>query len=167
MSAENTSRILFPGALRFPFLERVPGAMLFLLLCLLLLSGNAEAQGRQKRNDQQKTLQVDKLFAQIEQGIAKGDISLFAEFFSNRTYLSLSSGQNGYYSANQAYYIIQEYFKIHQPVLFRYTAKNIERLPYATGVFQYEAAGRKKTAQVFISLKRQGDNYQISQFTIR
>jgi len=52
-------------------------------------------------------------------------------------------------------------------VQFRFTAKNLQKLPYATGVFQYETGGRKRTAQVFISLMMQAKTWQISQFTIR
>ena len=166
MNAVYKSCVKLSQAIRQP-LNRIAGVLLLAILLVVMPGGNAYGQNRPKRADVQKTLMIDKLFTQIESGISKGDISLLADFFSNQTYLSLSSGQNGYYSANQAYYIIQEYFKIHQPVLFRYTAKNIQRLPYATGVFQYESAGRKRSAQVFISLKRQGNNWQISQFTIR
>jgi hypothetical protein len=140
---------------------------LTVFVAVLLFSTAGYAQTRQRHADQRNTQIIEKLFTQISEGISRGEINLFAEYFSNQTYLSLSSGQNGYYSANQAFYIIQEYFKLHQPVQFRFTAKNLQKLPYATGVFQYETGGRKRTAQVFISLMMQAKTWQISQFTIR
>lgn len=149
-----------------PEITLLPKALIALLfICLCFQAGSA--QSRQRRAEQKNAQVIEKLFEQISEGINRGDISLFSEYFSNQTYLSLSSGENGYYSANQAFYIIQEYFKVHQPVQFRFTAKNLQRLPYATGVFQYETGGRKRTAQVFISLIMQSKTWQISQFTIR
>lgn len=140
---------------------------IMLILAGVCLSQLAFSQGRQKRAEQKNSQVVEKIFTQISDGISKGEIGLFSEYFSNQTYLSLSSGQSGYYSASQAFYILQDYFRIHQAVQFRFTAKNLQKLPYATGVFQYESGGRKRNAQVFISLMQQAKVWQISQLTIR
>jgi hypothetical protein len=79
----------------------------------------------------------------------------------------LASGYSGYCSKNQAYYVLQGYFSVHQPVGFRISAVGSGRAPYATGVYSFEARNKRGTAQVFISLKWTNAGWLISQLTIR
>jgi len=48
---------------------------------------------------------------EIGHGLSSGNISSIYNFFSTQIYLNLSNGVSGYYSSNQAYYVIQEFFK--------------------------------------------------------
>ncbi|MBI2418137.1 MAG: DUF4783 domain-containing protein [Ignavibacteriales bacterium] len=110
---------------------------------------------------------AEQVFASIEQGMSSGDISGFADYFSNQAYLSLSGGYNGYCSASQAFYILQNYLKLHQPVQFKFTTINTTQSPYSTGVYTYEMKNKRGTSQVFISLRFSNNKWFISQFTIR
>ncbi len=154
----------------FNIIPRKFVSMIFLVSSLIIAQFTTTtlfAQQKNKCPQHGDTKAVEKLFEQVEEGLNKGEISGFSQYFSNQTYFSLSSGQSGYYSANQAFYILHEFFKINQAISFRYTAKNLKKVAYATGVYHYEISGRRKTAQVFISLKWQSNVWQIAQFTIR
>jgi hypothetical protein len=120
--------------------------------------------GNDQNDDPQK--EVTKVFQNIESGIASGDVNQLADYFSDQTYMSLSGGHNGYCSSNQAYYIIKDYFTLHRVISFKFTSISA-RTYYATGVFSYESRNRRSAAQVFISLKKVEDRWQISQLTIR
>jgi peptidoglycan biosynthesis protein MviN/MurJ (putative lipid II flippase) len=108
-----------------------------------------------------------KVFAEIETGISNGNVSAIAAYFSSQNYLSLSTGISGYYSANQSYYVLEDYFNFHRPVSFKFTSIRGTRNAYATGTLVYELHNRKKTALVFISLESTDNTWKISQITIK
>lgn len=106
------------------------------------------------------------VFKEIEEGISEGDVDKFSSYLSAQTYLSLSNGASGYYSANQAFYVLQDFFKINKISSFRFSSMYEEGdTPFATGTYTHEYRGRKNTAQVFISLKFQSNGWKITQIT--
>ena len=103
---------------------------------------------------------------EIEGGIAKGNVAAIFKHLSPQTYFSLTNGIRGYYSSNQAYYILEDFFKIYHVVSFRFQSiKSEEGNPYATGNYYYEFKGKRESAQVYISLKNLGKNWKIIQIT--
>src|ERR1035437_542723 len=60
------------------------------------------------------------ILTEIENDIAKGNVAALSKNLSPLTYFSLSNGIRGYYSSNQAYYILEDYFKIYQVVSFKF-----------------------------------------------
>jgi hypothetical protein len=115
---------------------------------------------------QDKTSTVENIFRDIEAGISQGRVASIAKYFSPQTYFSFTNGVSGYYSANQAYYVLQDFFNIYQALSFK--LNNIhsdETNPYATGVYNYELKGKRGTAQVYISLKNTGGSWRIIQIT--
>ncbi len=107
------------------------------------------------------------VFKKIEKGISSNDVSAISRFLSSQTYLSLSNGISGYYSSNQAYYVLEDFFKLYRVTSFR--LNNIhtdDDYPYATGVYNYELKGRRGSAQVYVSLKYAGGKWKITQITI-
>jgi len=107
------------------------------------------------------------IFNEIELGISSGNVSAISRFFSSQTYFSLSNGINGYYSSNQAYYVLEDFFKIYKVMLFRFqNVQADDNNPYATGLYNFEFRGKRSTAQVYISLKKAGNNWKITQITI-
>jgi len=107
------------------------------------------------------------IFDQVEAGISEGDVSLISKYFGSQTYLSLSNGKSGYYSSNQAFYVLEDFFKIYRVASFRFNNLNTdENTPYATGVYNFEFKGKKSASQVYISLKKVGSGWKITQITI-
>lgn len=108
-----------------------------------------------------------KVFHEIGKGLKNGEISSFAPYFRNETYISLLNGNSNYYSVNQAYYVLQDFFAVYRAINFRYS--NIvtnTNSPFAYGTYVYFFRGARNTAQVFISLKREKRKWIIAQFTI-
>jgi hypothetical protein len=107
------------------------------------------------------------IFLKVEEGLAFGEIEKFSSSLSSQTYLSLSNGVTGYYSPNQAFYVLQDYINIYKPVSFRFiTMYDKTDNPYASGYYKFESKGIRGTAQVYIALKLIGNNWKISQITI-
>jgi len=107
------------------------------------------------------------IFNRIESAISEGNISVLSGYLASQTYLSLSNGIRGYYSSNQAYYVLEDFFKIYNVTSFRLDNLNFtENSPYATGIYNYEYKGKRNGAQVYISLNRIGSNWKITQITI-
>jgi hypothetical protein len=107
------------------------------------------------------------IFSEIEESIKNSDVLKLARFINAQTYFSLMGYVNGYYTTNQAYYILEDFFKIYRVQLFRFNQANTDDSnPYATGILFYETKGRRNKAQVFVNLKRVGENWIIGQLSI-
>ncbi|MCK9426923.1 MAG: DUF4783 domain-containing protein [Ignavibacteriaceae bacterium] len=118
----------------------------------------------QEIRNQKKELQI---FSDIEKTFSSGNISLISGYFPSQIYLSLSSGINGFYSSNQAFYILQDFFQFYQPIAFKFTQRSESENGFATGTFSFEYKNKKGTAQVFISVEYSGAKWKISLITIK
>lgn len=108
-----------------------------------------------------------KVFEKFEAGLSIGDVSKFSSFFGDKTYISLANGTAGYYSSNQAYYVLQDFLLFYKPTTFRIThLVSNSNNPFASGEMKYFANGMRGTAQVYVSLKNDNGTWQISQITI-
>jgi hypothetical protein len=141
-----------------------------LFLLIFFLGGITSAQENNflnKFNSNKKVVKIQVIFNQIEDAISKGNVSALSNYLSSQTYLSLSNGIRGYYSSNQTFYILEDFFKIYSVTSFRFDNLNsAENTPYATGVYNYEYRGKRNSAQVYISLNKIGRNWKITQITI-
>lgn len=108
------------------------------------------------------------IFNEIEKGIGESNVSKIARYFSPKPYLSFSNGVTGYYSSNQAYYVLEDFFNIYKVISFKFDHKKINgsESSYATGIYQYESKGKRDTAQVYITLNKIGDTWFITQISI-
>ena len=142
--------------------------LIILILSFLTQSASwQEAKFFNKLDSKQRQSITQNIFDEIESGISTGKASSISRFLSGQTYLSFSNGVNGYYSSNQAYYILEDYFKIHRVISFKLQSiKTDENVPYATGIFYFDHRGKRGTARVYISLNKSGNNWKISQLTV-
>lgn len=132
----------------------VPGSAYF-------KSGTADAAMKQ---DQQAAASI---FNKIEKGISTGKVSTISNLFNSQMYLSLSNGVNGYYSSNQAYYVLQGYFKNYRVISFIIEDTHDEdENVVGTGEYTYSFKGKEGKAQVYVSLKKTGKKWKITQLTI-
>lgn len=121
-----------------------------------------------EKTEIKKQISADSVvFDEIEKAINNGDVNLLSRYLGSQTYFSLSNGINGYYSSNQAFYVLEEFFK-----LFRVTKFSLNNVksgvsnPYATGTYFYDQRGKRGSSQVYISLTKTGTHWNISQLTI-
>jgi len=107
------------------------------------------------------------IFQEIENGIVESDVSKIARYFSQKPYLSFSNGVTGYYSSNQAYYVLEDFFNIYKVISFKFDhKKNDDSVSYATGTYYYESKGKRDSAQVYVTISKIGDNWFITQISI-
>ncbi len=107
------------------------------------------------------------IFRSVQHGITEGNVKAFSQHFGPQVFVSLPSGENGYYSANQAYSILQNYLGSRRLQSFRFsTYGESETAPYATGPGRFEARGNIETVQVYASLSALNGRWMLSQVSI-
>jgi hypothetical protein len=144
--------------------------IIYNLFLLSIFMGSVSAQERNFLNkfDSSKNVAAKQnVFNNIETAISQGNISALSGYLASQTYLSLSNGIRGYYSSNQAYYILEDFFRIYNVTSFRFDNLNsLDNTPYAIGVYNYEYKGTRNSAQVYISMNKIGKSWKITQITI-
>jgi hypothetical protein len=114
-----------------------------------------------------KSKEAQKLLIKIEEGLNSGSVDKFSNYFDERCYISLSSNISGYYSANQAYYIIKDYFSVYKPISFNFNFSSTDTdNPFAAGNLKYNNKGIRGNAIVFVTLHYVSNKWLISQITI-
>ena len=101
--------------------------ILFLFILLGSLSVLCYAQETEQYKDidnQGNSITARTAFEKIEGSISAGNVEGLSGYFSSQMYLSLSNGISGYYSSNQAYYVLQDFFKIYHVTDFRFNNIN-------------------------------------------
>ena len=153
-------------------MNKVSSTLIILIFVLnIFLGGATSAQERNFLNkfdsSRNSISPVQTVFSRIEYAISNSDVGILSSYFSSQTYLSLSNGIRVYYSSNQAYYVLEDFFKIYNVTSFRFdNLSTKENIPYATGVYNYEFRGKRNEKQAYISLKKFGKNWKITQITI-
>ena len=104
---------------------------------------------------------------EIEEGIKEGNVSKLTGYLASQPYISLLSGVNGYYSSNQAYYILEEFFQNYKVVSFKFVNKKFEEnVVYGTGEYYYERKGKRESAYLYVTINKIGNKWNISQISI-
>jgi len=107
------------------------------------------------------------IFNDIESGIISNNVKKFSQYFSSQPYISLVNGVNGYYSSNQAYYIIEDFFNSFKIVSFKMEETKTEgSVSYGKGNYYYEKKGRRQLAHLYITLSKSGNKWCITQISI-
>jgi len=107
------------------------------------------------------------IFNDIESGIASNDVKKFSQYFSSQPYISLVNGVNGYYSSNQAYYIMEDFFNSFKVVSFKMEETKSEgAVSYGKGDYYFEKKGRRELAHLYITLSKSGNKWYITQISI-
>jgi hypothetical protein len=141
-----------------------------IIINLLVIIPSIQAQDINFKNNLNSTNSVKvEIIAlnEIEKGIKEGNINRLTDFFAPQPYISLLSGVNGYYSSNQTYYIIEEFFKNFKVVSFKFENKKFEEnVVYGTGKYYYERKGKRESALLYVTLNKTGNKWTISQISI-
>lgn len=140
-----------------------------IIICLIFSSGifaQNEKLIQNFRTDAKSNSNLS-IINEIEESIRNSDVMRLAKFINSKTYFSLMGNINGYYTTNQAFYILDDFFKVNRVQSFKFNLVSPDdNNPYATGTLSYESKGRRHKSQVYISLKRIGENWIISQLSI-
>lgn len=105
------------------------------------------------------------LFDQIEKGLVAGDVRSFSRYFGHEVFLNLRGTESGYFSGNQAFYILQNFFASRRTVRFKFTTfDQTDSVPYATGGGSFVLKGKVETLQIYVALARKNESWVITQF---
>ncbi|MBU2636470.1 MAG: DUF4783 domain-containing protein [Bacteroidetes bacterium] len=107
------------------------------------------------------------IFTAVEKGIDEGDVDVFSNYFGNRVYVNLPSGESGYFSANQAYYILKNYIGVRKPLGFSFTTLGeADQIPYATGRAAFRFKGNREFTQVYVALAKSDGKWVIDKINL-
>jgi hypothetical protein len=107
------------------------------------------------------------LLESVQAGVSTGKIASFSQNLAPQVSLNLRGGESGSYSANQAYYVLENYFKTRKLGNFSFTTVGeSESNPYATGSASYNFKGSRERVQVYVSLSLAGEQWVITQINI-
>ena len=107
------------------------------------------------------------IFNNLESGILTNDVKKITKYFSPQPYISLINGVNGYYSSNQAYYILEDFFTTYKVVSFKISeTKNEESVSYGKGDYYFEKKGKREVAHLYVTLSKSGNKWHITQISI-
>jgi hypothetical protein len=107
------------------------------------------------------------VFEETQQGFETGSIAPFAPHFGTQIQLSLKDGDNGYYSSNQAYYLLENYFKTRKVISFEFSSVGeTETTPFATGTAVFSTKGMRETVQVYVALQKSDGRWVITEINI-
>jgi len=108
---------------------------------------------------------VVKVFEEVEKGILDGNVKNFSTYFSRQLYVNLRGGENGYYSANQVFYLLQNFFGARRTLHFKFTTYGeTDNVPYGTGGGTFTIRGNRETFQIYVALTKLKDRWLIAQF---
>ena len=108
-----------------------------------------------------------KLFTYIQSTLSSGNISGLAQHLAPQVQVNFRGAESGYYSANQAYYLLENYFRSRKVLGFEFsTIGESDSNPYATGGASFNFKGNREYAQVYVSLSRTGRQWLITQINI-
>lgn len=142
--------------------------LLYIIILLFFSVSFAQTNNLTRKSETKKVNQQEEIiFKEIEAAIKDADVENLSKYFGQQTYFSFSNGTNGYYSSNQAFYVVEDFFKLYKVTSFKFDYVKVDKNnSHATGKYNYDNRGRRSTAQVYISIKKIGTNWIITQFTI-
>ncbi|MBI1802907.1 MAG: DUF4783 domain-containing protein [Ignavibacteriae bacterium] len=135
---------------------------------LFAMNGNTASQQDSVRdvsysNDSLLTLLVEK----VHQGIASGNVQMFSEHFARQVSITLRGKEGGYFSGNQAFYILQSFFSSRRVLNFKFTTVGTDDTnSYATGGGVFMVKGNPEVFQVYVALASVGDRWVVTQFNV-
>jgi len=141
-------------------------AIIFLLAAQIFVA--QENQLKQNLNSNSLNSAAVGLLDDIEKGISDTKTSDISPYLSSQVYLSFLNGISGYYSSNQAYYVIEKFLKEYKVISFRFNKLKLNTTaPFAIGTYYYEYKGNRSEAKVFVTLKFTSKSWQITQISIK
>ncbi len=146
------------------------------IILLIALISTVFSQGRNKfpQSRLQPDVKIQKQipppeneFENIINALDSKNISALSQYFSNQVYLSLKTGEKGYYSNNQSFYLLDKFFSIYNPIGFQTINRVISGFyPYLSGKLFCKIRGTVEAYQTYISLNWTGSRWEITQITI-
>lgn len=103
----------------------------------------------------------------LEDAINTANIGTISSFLSSKVYVSLFTGENGYFSSNQTYFILKKFFEEYRVLSFAYNSMSATSTnPYGVGQYQFLQRGIRNSAQLYISLQQNENGWRLNHITV-
>lgn len=147
------------------------GLSLILAVATLHLTDRAVGSVKQGLSMQQGLVEsredYRKLFNVVQKSLNSGNVSTLAQHLAPQVQVNFRGAESGYYSASQAYYLLENYFRSRKILGFEFsTIGESDSNPYATGGASFNFRGSREYAQIYVSLSRSGRRWLITQINI-
>lgn len=143
---------------------------IIILILILIWGQQIFAQKYPIKSELRATSQNTMAYETLEEigmGISKTKLSAISPHLSSHIYLSFLNGVSGYYSSNQAYYVLENFFKEYKVTSFNFDSFNFNTVtPFAKGTYYYEHKGNRSEAKVYLTMKLTGKSWKITQISI-
>lgn len=112
-------------------------------------------------------LRQQAVFDDVEAAISSGEVSLLTRHFGPQVEVNLRDGESGTFSANQAFYLLENFFRTRRFGKLRFsTIGESDATPYATGSAECVHDGNRQRVQVYVALTSVGKKHVITQLNI-
>jgi hypothetical protein len=106
-------------------------------------------------------------FEDVETGVSTGVVAPIAKHFAPQIAIYLRGDENGTFSSNQAYYILENFLRTRRFAPFEFSSfGESDAHPYATGGAEFVLKGSREIVQVYVALTLVGGKYVIAQLNI-
>jgi hypothetical protein len=143
--------------------EKTMNKYIAIVTILMLLGG----RGTLLAQTEFDSLNTSSIFRDIQNGLTSGNFKSFSKHFSKQVYIDLPDEESAYFSGNQVYFILQNFFGIRRLVQFKFTTiDENESGPFATGGGTFMTRGHRETLQIYVALSNVGGRWLITQFNV-
>lgn len=148
---------------------------LFIAFTLLLIfNSNVNSQDKwwkekKYKNEaaRQKHDLCKKTFKDIMYGFQNKNVNFISPYFDSQVYLNIVSGENGYYSSNQAELLLANFMEFYTVDTLKFVKSNkYNSYAYANGIYTYFIGTRRFDLKMTISLKYNYTKWIVDQIKI-
>jgi hypothetical protein len=137
---------------------------LLVVLVPVISAGIAFPPGQ---SEQAGKMEIREVFDDVQRGICQGNVAIFSPHLHRQVRVTLHGGETGLYSANQAYYLLQNFLRDRTPVSFAFTTYGeSDSTPYGTGNATFTFRGVRQHAQIYVALAPEGGRWVITHINI-
>jgi hypothetical protein len=141
---------------------------LLIALAVILFAGLLQAfPSRALQQKEEGGGDIQALVKDLETALFSGNLKSISGRLGKQVFLSLKGGESGYFSANQAHYVLQDYFSARRVVSLHFGAV-VERegSPYSTGGGTIKNKGAIQPLQLFVAFARLDGRWVITQLNV-
>jgi hypothetical protein len=107
------------------------------------------------------------IFKAVADGLNAGTVATIVPHLAPQVYISLRAGEQGYFSPNQSYYLLDFYLRSTRLCNLKFTTTAVSATtPFATGSATIMRRGKREQVQVYVSLAPAGGGWCIAQLNI-
>jgi uncharacterized protein DUF4783 len=159
-------------------MHKKPEVILFFLLFLIIFqfffttkTYSQDSWWKNKRYSSEakrlKFAECKKVFVDIADGISYSNVYMIVPYFGSEVYLNFVENEKGYYSPDQAQFIMDNFFTNYPASSFKWKVSNAtENFAFALGKHKYKKNGYSNKFDVSVSLKYFNNKWLIDQVIV-